>query len=82
MKKILSIVAIAAIMASCNDDKKTDATETTTDSVTMDANQMSNMADSANKMMDKMGDSANKMMDKMGDSASKMLNKMADSIKK
>ena len=83
MKKLLAIVAIAAFMASCNDEKKAESTEAATgDSVTMDANQMSNMADSANKMMDKMGDSANKMMDKMGDSANKMVSNMADTAKK
>ena len=79
MKKLLAIVAIAAFMASCNGEKKAESTEAATgDSVTMDANQMSNMADSANKMMDKMGDSANKMMD----SASKMVSNMADTAKK
>jgi hypothetical protein len=51
MKKILSIVAIAAIMASCNDSKKEETTTTTTDSIVSDATNTNAMAtDTTTKM--------------------------------
>ena len=82
MKKFLAIVAIAAFMTACNDDKKTETTATSTDSVATDANMMSNMADSAKISMDKMADSAKKQIDKMADSAKDKMDKMEDKMDK
>ena len=63
MKKFLAIVAIAAFMTSCNDEKKTETTVTTdTSAVKMDTK----MPDTAVKMDTKMADTS-KMMDKMAD---------------
>ena len=84
MKKMIAITCLSAVLFACNDEKKTDATVTTTpaDTTVMDADRMSKMADSAKQMMDKMGDSANKMMDKMGDSAKQMMDKAAQKMEK
>jgi hypothetical protein len=86
MKKLFAIAAIAAVMISCNDEKKTETTEGTgADSVAMDANQMSNMADSATNMMNKVADSATTAVGNVVDSAKaavekagKEANKMMD----
>ncbi len=90
MKKLLSIVAIAAIMSSCNDSKTEETTVVNTDTISMDANNAKAMADSAtaamadtaNKMMNNMTDTASKMMDKMADTAHKMMNHAADKMEK
>ena len=71
MKKIFSIVALAAVMASCTDSKKEETTITNTDSISMDATNNSMMVDSTMMMsdtshkMDKMSDTTNNKMDKM-----------------
>ncbi len=90
MRKLLSIVAMAAIMASCNESKTEETTVVNADSISMDANSANAMADSAkaamadtaNKMMSTMTDSAGKMMDKMADTAHKMMNHAADKMEK
>lgn len=92
MKKLIAIAALAAVMISCNDEKKSETTEgTSTDSVAMDANQMSNMADSANSMMNKVADSATTAVsnvvdsakaavDKAGKEANKMMDKATEKM--
>ncbi len=82
MKKLLSIVAIAAIMASCNDSKKDETPAATVDSPAADASAVSNAADSASKMVTNAADSANKMVTNVADSASKMMDKAKDSANK
>ena len=76
-------MAIAAIVASCNDSKKDDTTSTPADTtnVTMDANAAARMADSMNaahmdtthKMMPNTADTLNKV-----DTAHKMKDKDAE----
>jgi hypothetical protein len=81
MKKLFAILSLIVSLTACNNEKKEEATITTSDtSVSNEANRMSEMADSASRMMDKMGDSANQMMDKMGDSAKKMMEKAAEKM--
>lgn len=82
MKKLLAILFLSAIMTACSDEKKVDATITTTTdtgSITKDAKKL---AADADKMMDKMADSSKKIMNNMADSAKKMVDKMGDSAKK
>ena len=59
MKKLFAIVAVAAIMTACNEEKTAETT-TTTDSLTTEANKM---ADTASSMMNNMADSAKAIVD-------------------
>ncbi len=92
MKKLLAILFLSTIMTACSDEKKVDATITTTidtASITTDAKKlaadadkiMDKMADSSKKIMNSMADSAKKMVDKMGDSAKKMMDRAGDKMK-
>jgi hypothetical protein len=91
MKKLLSTLAIAAIMVSCNDSKNDDTTTpgSDTSNPAMDAAAADRKADTAilindtaHKMIEKMPDSGTKMMDKMNDTFHSKADKMKAAEKK
>lgn len=81
MKRVFAILAVAGVMAACNngsEDSAVTTDSTKTETPVMDA---TTTADSASKMMNNAADSASKMIEKAGDSATKMMEKAKEPVK-
>lgn len=75
MKKVFAILAIAGLLAACNNEgeKKEGGADTAS---------INNLMDSAKGAMDKMMDSASNSLNNLADSAKGAMDKMADSAAK
>jgi hypothetical protein len=81
MKKLFSILAIAAVMTACNNSTDEAKTKTDTTATSNPAMEAAKTADTATKMIDAAKDTMNKKMEAAKDTASKMIDKAGDKMK-